>query len=424
MTPVKISLAGIGGFGANHLRSLQLLRQRGLVEVVAVADPAQDKYPETTLALRKHNVAQFLDFSKMLEKTPGLEAVILCTPIPLHKDMAAEALRRGLYVYLEKPPVIVRSDLQDLIQLDSEGRTSVGFIGVSPPIIRKTKARAHAGALGKLREIRIAASWPRPSLYYQRSGWAGKLHTNGKPVFDGPATNALSHYVHLATFLASEDPAGHTDVKWLKASLYRARPIESYDTCSIHGEFANGVAFGLTLTHACRHRTDVDVRLVGSQSSANLSIGQNATRSDLVDETEAAGTILDANLTNFIRGIREGERFFTTLPDCLPFLDIVSGMWLSSSGIHSIDPAYITTWNDEPDTLFHISDMETVLARSLEGTPLSEMELPWTVESRCVSAGEIAGFDLRQALAPAEETGHGLALKTGRKTGSLHNGRN
>lgn len=402
MTPVKIGLVGIGGFGANHLRSLERLRHLGLVKLIAVADPALDRYPEVTLALRQEEIACHHEYSELLERNSDLDAVILCTPIHLHKPMAMEALRRGLYVYLEKPPVILPADLQDLIQLDSNRRTAVGFIGVSPSVVRATKAKVNAGAIGSLREIRIAASWPRPSWYYQRSGWAGKLVANGEPVFDGPATNALSHYVHLASYLASADPSEHARVSWVESELYRARPIESYDTCSIRGEFANGVRFNLLLTHACRHRTDVDIRLVGVRTSANLSAGRSLVRSDLVEEVSEISTILDTNLTNFVRGIHQEESFFTTLTDCQPFLSLVSGMWQSSGGIHSIDPAHVTTWNEEPNTLFHITDIDLALGRSLAGTPLSEMALPWTAESTRITVQEIAEFDLGAVLAPAK----------------------
>jgi len=410
MTPVRLGLVGIGGFGASHLRCLQRLRPERLFELVAVADPALHRHAETAAALRQQGVACFSDYQDMLSIGPDLEAVILCTPIPLHKEMAAAALRQGLHVYLEKPPVILSSDLQELIQLDTHRRTSVGFIAVSNPSIRKAHSLIAHGEIGELRSIRIAASWPRPSWYYDRSSWAGKLVIGSEPVFDGPATNALSHYVHLASYLACGDADGHENLSWLEAELYRARPIEAYDTCSLQGEFANGMEFTIALTHACRHRTDVEVRFVGSKRTAGLSIGKSSVRSDLFEDVGDSTGALDTNLRNFAEGIRGSSRFYTTLEDCVPFLDVVAGMWISSGGIHSIDPAQISTWNEEPNTLFHVSDVETAIARSLEGLKFSDQGYPWAVKPARTFVGQLAALDLQAALLASTDHTHQTAL--------------
>jgi len=398
MIPVRVGLVGIGGFGASHIRCLQRLQPDRLFELVAVADAALHSHAETAAALREQGIACFSDYQNMLSIGPDLEAVILCTPIPLHKEMATAALRQGLHVYLEKPPVILSSDLQELIQLDTHRRTSVGFIGVSNPSIRKAHSLIARGDIGELRSIRIAASWPRPSWYYNRSNWAGKLVIGSEPVFDGPATNALSHYVHLASYLACGDVDGHESLSWLEAELYRARPIEAYDTCSLQGEFANGTEFTIALTHGCRNRTDVEVRFVGAERTASLSIGRSSVHSDLFEDVGDSTSALDTNLRNFAEGIRGSTRFYSTLEDCVPFLDVVAGMWISSGGIHSIDPAHISTWNEEPNTLFHISDVETALARSLEGLKFSDQGYPWAAKPRRTFAGQFSSLGLKEAL--------------------------
>lgn len=403
MNPVKIGLVGIGGFGASHLGCLQRLLPERLFKLVAVADPALENYTQTTAPLREQGVACYMDYLEMLDKGPDLEAVILCTPVPLHKEMAAEALHRGLHVYLEKPPVILSSDLHQLINLAPHGRTCVGFVGVSQPTIRRFHSKIVQGAIGELRGIRIAASWPRPSWYYERSGWAGKLVVGLEPVFDGPATNALSHYVHLASRLACADPNRHENLGWLEAELYRARPIEAYDTCSLKGQFFNGIDFTIALTHASRHKTDVEVRLIGTKGNACLSIGNSSVRSDLFHGLEDTTRPLDTNLKNFYDGIRGTSRFHTTLEDCIPFLQMIAGMWISSNGVHSIDPAHVSTWRNKADTVFDVSDLQEGLARSLDGMTFSSQGFPWAIKPTRKSAEECASANLKTALLAAKE---------------------
>ena len=303
MNPVRLGLVGIGGFGANHIRSLQRLRQDQTVELLAVADPAHSRHEELLSPLRDQGVSCYNDYRDMLDLESRLEAIIICTPIPLHKRMATDVLQRGLFVYLEKPPVILSSDLQNLIALDAHQRTAVGFIGVSHPVMRASKERLMQGALGELRSIRVTASWPRPSWYYQRSNWAGKLSMNSEPVFDGPATNALSHYVHLPSFLANTETMAHVGLRWLEAELYRARPIEAYDTCCLRGEFQNNVEFHIGLTHACRHRTNVEIRLIGTRGSAAITVDRTTVHSTLVGPDTENPVLLDVNLRNFARGV-------------------------------------------------------------------------------------------------------------------------
>jgi predicted dehydrogenase len=399
MTPVKIALIGVGGFGASHIRTLRRLRLDNQVELLAVADPALEDHGSVVADLRESGVVCHKDFFELLNSTPDLEAVILCTPIPLHKEMAAECLRRGLFVYLEKPPVVVLSDLMDLIRMDPDQKTAVGFIGVVPDVVREVKARILSGEIGARKAIRIAASWPRPSWYYQRNGWAGKLGHKSAVIFDGPATNALSHYVHLASFLAGDTPGGHKGLHSVRAELYRARAIESYDTCSILGQFENGVEFNIALTHACRHRVEVDVRLEGSVRPARILIDRSAVVSDLTDFSFDSATVLESALRNFVERIRWGTRCFTTLEDCIPFLEVVSGMWLSSGGIHTIDEDHYEPYGQEPNTILDIHGLPNLLERSLvEGGTFSDLRTPWGIETEAVTRDQIAGFSLQEHL--------------------------
>ncbi|GAT35213.1 predicted dehydrogenase [Terrimicrobium sacchariphilum] len=398
MNPVRLGLVGVGGFGANHIRSLQRLRQDQTVELLAVADPAHSRHEEMLAPLREQGVSCYEDYRDMLDVESELEAIIICTPIPLHKEMAIDGLNRGLFVYLEKPPVILSSDLQDLISLDIHRRTAVGFIGISHPVIRASKEGLMQGALGDLLSIHVAASWPRPSWYYQRSNWAGKLSMGPEPVFDGPATNALSHYVHLSSFLANTDAIDHAGLLWLEAELYRARPIESYDTCCLRGKFQNDVDFRIALTHACRHRSNVEIRLIGTKGDASISIDRTTVHSTLAAPCSENPVVLDVNLRNFAQAMRSGVRFLTTLEDCVPFLDIVGAMWPSSGGIHTIPAPHVTTWTEEPNTIFHIADIESALTRVLEGKTFAEQGLPWSIRPHRITPGQYSSADLLMAL--------------------------
>jgi hypothetical protein len=73
---------------------------------------------------------------------------------------------------------------------------------------------------------------------------------DGKPVFDGPATNALSHWLHNIMYLAAKRGDEFDRPTVIEAELYRARAIESYDTICLRGRLESGVDFHFAVTHA------------------------------------------------------------------------------------------------------------------------------------------------------------------------------
>jgi predicted dehydrogenase len=94
----RIALVGVHGFGERHLANLARLEQAGTVELVAVADPN----PPAPGRLAE-SVAVFDDLAQLLAADPGVDVVILATPIQTHAPLALAALSAGKDVYVEKP---------------------------------------------------------------------------------------------------------------------------------------------------------------------------------------------------------------------------------------------------------------------------------------------------------------------------------
>jgi 2-hydroxy-4-carboxymuconate semialdehyde hemiacetal dehydrogenase len=94
---MKIVIAGAGAFGQKHLDAIKCINNIEVVSLVgreleptrAVADKYGIKHVTADLAVA---LAQ-----------PGVEAVILCTPTPLHTEQAVQSLRAGKHVQVEIP---------------------------------------------------------------------------------------------------------------------------------------------------------------------------------------------------------------------------------------------------------------------------------------------------------------------------------
>ena len=97
--------------------------------------------------------------------------------------------------------------------------------------------------------IKTFISWMRGGSYYKN--WHGHLYgSDGGLLMDSIISNAMAHYLHFGLFLLGDTMDSARMPSAVKASLYRAKDITSFDTCSVRCEFEDGVSHSLYLTHS------------------------------------------------------------------------------------------------------------------------------------------------------------------------------
>lgn len=94
---VKIALAGAGAFGVKHLEALARIEG---VEVVSVVGRTLRKTQDIAARFGIPHVTT--DLVESLAQ-PGLDAVVLCTPTPMHARQAIACLKAGKHVQVEIP---------------------------------------------------------------------------------------------------------------------------------------------------------------------------------------------------------------------------------------------------------------------------------------------------------------------------------
>ena len=226
ITSTQFGLIGLGPIGTIHLSTIEAFQAEGRAQIAAVADPAFERSPERRRPLEDRGVRCYTDYRQML-RDEELDAVTIATPIPFHYEMTKACLERGLYVYLEKPPVPLLQQLDSLIAADPKFLVGVGFQMILSKCLNQLKKTILEKKLGEVLEIAAGGCWPRLTNYYTRANWAGKLVLNGNPVLDGPATNGLAHVIHNMMYLAGEQPREFASPTEIQGVRYRARPIES-----------------------------------------------------------------------------------------------------------------------------------------------------------------------------------------------------
>lgn len=396
--PLRIGLIGAGGYGKNHLQILEEYHEKGLLRFVAVADPTAQKLMPEKARGEARGVRWFDDYLTLFAEC-NLDAVVISTPIPLHLPMLEAALDRKLAVLLEKPPVPLIQDFLRVNARPEAARVALGFKLIADPKLWRLKRAIVGGSLGGIRHISGSACWPRLDSYYARAGWAGRIAWNGMAVLDGPVTNALSHILHNMMFLAGERPEGFAVPKTLRAELYRARPIESYDLCCLAGDWDSGITFSAAFTHAVEQRIEWSIVVEGDRGTARLGPDTLVfeTQSTIPGEEVPAGDLFRDSWMDFYRMATGGQaKPLTSFGDCLAYVAATNAMFVSSGGIHTLPPSAVRRYETGSDGGFDVPGVTSVIERTAKtGLLFSEQDVPWAVAGSPVDAGGLKDFPAR-----------------------------
>jgi predicted dehydrogenase len=388
----RIALVGVHGFGERHLANLARLEEAGAVELVAVADPnppAQGRLAES--------VAVFDDLAQLLAADPGVDVVILATPIQTHAPLALAALSAGKDVYVEKPPVASRAQFEDVLAAaETAGRlVQVGFQSLGSLALPAIRTLVESGGIGDVLGLSATGQWVRSKAYFKRSRWAGKRSLDGIDVVDGVATNALAHAVATALHMAG----AHTiaDVESVDTDLYRAHDTESDDTSILRVRTAGGTTLlcGLTLCAAEQqnpsvtvHGTLGEITLYYTEDEVVITTGDGERR-ETFGRTDLLENLLDARST--------GAPLLCSLPDTGAFTTVLEAI-RTAPAPQQIGPEYIT-WEGEGDDAHPVvHGIGPLLERAAKAqATFAELGVPWArklppVRSLTLDGQEIAEY--------------------------------
>ena len=188
---IRAGLIGVGKMGLSHYA---ILGAHPRVNVAAICDGAT----YITSALRKYSdVSTFKDHRKMFDSV-DLDCVLVATPTASHFELAAEALDRGLHVFIEKPLCLDPGQSKALAELAaSKGRANqVGYHNRFIGTFQEMRGLVRAGALGDI--YHISGSAFGQVVIRAKSGgtWRSKKSEGGGCLHD-----YASHVVDLMNYI-------------------------------------------------------------------------------------------------------------------------------------------------------------------------------------------------------------------------------
>lgn len=252
---IRAAIIGISGYGQAHLRMAREQARLGNLQLVAAVVRDRARHAAECPRLEQDGCRLHANTRELWQAHAG--AIDLCfvpTGIHTHAPFSLEALARGANVLVEKPLCASLTEADALIAASRQaGRfVAVGFQDIYTLPAQWLKSRLLTARWGPIRSIRIVGAWPRPDSYYRRNDWAGRTKVGGAWVCDSPVGNGLAHFLNLALYLAGPHPTGVARCTRLEGDAWRARPIGSFDTCSLRLRLDGGAGLTMHVTHSCR----------------------------------------------------------------------------------------------------------------------------------------------------------------------------
>ncbi|MBV7406038.1 Gfo/Idh/MocA family protein [Enterobacter sp. ENT03] len=260
MDGLNVAIIGAGAIHGCHRAALQHtpgVRLRALVDIDAEKGAA---------LAHRYGCCFYTDYREMLLDT-RIDAVHICTPHHLHREMIIQALAAGKHVFSEKPPGL---SLADVALIREAATAARGLLGVCfqnryNPTSQAILRQLASGAIGTLRGMKASLTWSRGENYYTPGGWRGRFATEGGSLL----INQAIHTLDLMQWFAG----GVTRLKGVVDSTLLHGLIETEDSAMATLEFTGG-AHGVFHATTCYSR-DAALALEIDGEKACLRLEEN-----------------------------------------------------------------------------------------------------------------------------------------------------
>lgn len=188
---IRIAIIGTGSIAAVHLQAFALFADR--CTVVALADNRKERADALRDQFRLES--RFVQDYRELLNDEEVDMVSICTPPHSHAQIAADFLRTGKHVLVEKPMALSLEECDRMLGAAAESGRILSVVGQNRFLDsnRRLKAALDSGILGRIVHAQADSFWWRGQSYYD-VWWRGTWEAEG-----GGST--LGHGVHQMDLL-------------------------------------------------------------------------------------------------------------------------------------------------------------------------------------------------------------------------------
>jgi UDP-N-acetyl-2-amino-2-deoxyglucuronate dehydrogenase len=183
---LRTALVGVGKVTDMHASALVHLKES---HFTAVCGRSRDK---TENYAARYGIRAYTNVAEMVSREK-VDAVIICTPHPNHKEPALAALKAGAHVLIEKPLASSLEDCDAMLEASRQHNRQIGVVCQRrwyPPAIRVKEAIV-AGKIGKPVFGTVNMLGWRDEAYYASDPWRGTWMGEGGGVLVNQAPHQL-----------------------------------------------------------------------------------------------------------------------------------------------------------------------------------------------------------------------------------------
>jgi len=216
-----------------------------------------------------------------------VDAVIVATPHPSHREIGEKVLNRGLHLMMEKPLTATKQDGEGLLEIPlREGQQFGVMMNLrTHPQMQRIKRLLEDGELGALQRVHWTISnWYRSEAYYASSAWRATWKGEG----GGVLINQALHNLDLLQWLC-----GMPESLQAFCRFGSEHDIEVEDQATCYLEFPNG-ATGVFSTATGEAPGVNRLEIAGTKGLALLEDNTLTVRRNTIDAREYSRTTDDA----------------------------------------------------------------------------------------------------------------------------------
>jgi len=186
MKTLRAAIIGCGKIAQVHAQTFINIEE---TELVAVQSRSAGK---AQAAAAKFGAKPYTDISEMIQRE-RVDIAVICTPHPVHRQTAMEAMQNGAHVLVEKPLAVTLEDCDAMIETANRTGLKLGMVSQRRfyPGCRRIKEAIDAGKLGTpMLGVVVMYGW-RDEKYYGGDPWRGKWKEEGGGVLVNQAPHQL-----------------------------------------------------------------------------------------------------------------------------------------------------------------------------------------------------------------------------------------
>ena len=195
METLRTAIVGCGKVGHLHAKALERAPESSFVAVCGRDLARTEKFAAT------YKVKPYTDVEQMIARE-RVQALMVCTPHPLHAFHAVKAAQAGVHLLIEKPLASSLADCDAILNAAQDTGVKVGMVSQRrfyAPCARVKKA-IDDGKLGRPILGSVAMYGWRDEAYYRSDPWRGSWKGEG----GGVLVNQAPHQLDLLQWYMGE----------------------------------------------------------------------------------------------------------------------------------------------------------------------------------------------------------------------------